>query len=202
MSLSAAHLCSIHTFCASLMYRFTRILYTGAQPCSRVQCHLLPAARRRLAIHETFASLVELIAGSINNDALHAANSAQNSDDDSSEDTEPGCPEVPAAWARLLDGQPEHGGKAVGRGTKAQSTNEPQQVSKERDCHSCMHGPQSHAENKKLAIMRGNHKMSMLRIQQLCSNCYTLQSSSQTGACRGPQQRRGVVIPMKATMMM
>ena len=144
MSLSAAHLCVIHTFCASLVFRFTRVLHTGAHPCSRVQCHLLSAARRRLAINQTFASLVELIAGSINNDALHAANSAQNSDDDSSEDTEPGCPEVPAAWARLLDGQPEHGGKAVGRGTKAQSTNEPQQVSKERDCHSCMHSRQSH----------------------------------------------------------
>ena len=64
------------------------------------------------------ASLVELVSGGVNNDALHATNGSQQSDDDSTKDAEPGCPKVPAAGSRFLDGQPEHGGKAVGGGTK------------------------------------------------------------------------------------
>ncbi len=34
-------------------------------------------------------SLVELVGGGVNNDALHATNSTQQSDDDSTEDAEP-----------------------------------------------------------------------------------------------------------------
>ncbi len=63
-------------------------------------------------------SLVELVGGCVNNDALHATNSPQQSDDHSTKNAEPRCPEVPAAGSWFLDGQPEHGGKAVGGGTE------------------------------------------------------------------------------------
>ena len=59
-------------------------------------------------------SLVETVVGSINNDASHASNSTQQSDDDANDDAEPGRPEMPLQWPRLLDSQPEHRGKAVG----------------------------------------------------------------------------------------
>jgi len=63
-------------------------------------------------------SLVEFVGGGINDDALHATNGSQQGDDDSTKDAEPRCPEVPAAGSWFLDGQPEHGGKAVGGGPK------------------------------------------------------------------------------------
>lgn len=165
-------LCSTRASCASLDSLAVGIqVLNPAAVRSVVSCQL---PHCKLATNLTPTSLVELVAGSINNDALHATNSAQKRDDDSSKDTEPGCPEVPAAWARLLDGQPEHGGKAVGRGTKAQGTDEPQQVSKERDCHSCMHIALRVMTNTiKEAIMRGDQQMSRAEntcVHELCSN--------------------------------
>ena len=42
---------------------------------------------------------------------------------------------MPAGDARLLDCQPEHGGKAVGGGTKPEGADEPKQI-----CRAAKHG--------------------------------------------------------------
>lgn len=71
---------------------------------------------------------VEGIVLGVNDNATQASNCPKYCDDGASNNTSPGCPEVPVGNFGLLHQQPENGGQRVSGRPETQSTNESKKI--------------------------------------------------------------------------